>query len=384
MSILGILPAVLLALVFLLLGYWVWQRKRWWALLPYGIGAMLFLYSLNVYGIAKGHRQAFADYQQLMRLWERPEVQATLLADPSEQQLYLASLTSQALYETVQRFPAQRERASALLGVLADWVSDSGRFPPWRNPNRWAEQGFFLAHAGIILGHYQIISQNESHAKRFRQCGEFLGQALPTAKYKNIHSRPSEAFIRPADNAAALYTIALYDAYYASSLGKAALTDWLAYAHRELEFEESHLPCSAFSADDRCKLDGTASSLGMMIAYLGAAGHRNPQLYREWLHYFKQLSLSPISTSFQADMKHKEAAKFCDIAAYPLGCEVNLDAIAMWLAASYQGHYTFARVLSKHLLSNQATQERQFLNWRPQRKSQYLTELSIRVIAQMY
>ncbi len=384
MSILGILPAVLLALVFLLLGYWVWQRKRWWALLPYSMGAMLLLYSLNIYGIANGHRQAFADYQQLLRLWDRPVVRTALLADPSEEQLYLASLTSQALYKTVQRFPAQREKAAALLEILADWVSDSGRFPAWRNPNRWAEQGFFLAHAGIILGHYQLMSKDETHAKRFRQCGEFLGQSLPTAKYKSIHSRPSEAFIRPADNAAALYTISLYDTYYAATLGQEALSDWLAYARRELAFEESRLPCSAFSSDDRCKLDGTASSLGMMIGYLGAAGHRDPQLYREWLHYFKQFGLSPISTSFQADMKNKAASRFCDIAAHPLSCENNLDAIAMWLAASYDGHYTYARILSKHSLSDQSTKERQFLNWRPQRKSQYLTELSIRVIAQMY
>lgn len=383
MSIVGVLPAMLLASVFLLLAWLVWRRKGYWALLPFGMGALLFLYALQLYGTARGHSQALADYQQLLRLLEREEVRALILSDPNEENLYLLSLASQAMYQTVQRFPAQRERVAPLMAEWAAWAADSRRFGNWAKSRRWNEEAFFLAHAGIILGHYQLVSKDETHAKRFRQCGEFLGNALPAAKYKNIASRPDENFIRPADNAAALYAISLYDRYYATNFIQSALPDWLDYMNRELEFAESHLPCSAFSSDDRCKLDPTASSLGMMVAYLGAAGYEHPQLYREWLHYFKKISFSPISARFNSDMKNKNPSKFCDIAAFPLSCEGNLDAIAMWLAAEYGGDYTYARILSKRLLTNKKTKEQQFITWRPNRKIPYLTDLSIRVIAEM-
>ncbi len=383
MSIVGVLPAMLLAIVFLLLGWLVWRRKGWWALLPFGMGALLFLYALQIYGTARGHGQALADYQQLLRLLEREEVGNLLLSESSDVHLYLVSLASQAMYYSAQRFPAQRERVAPLMARWAAWVADSRAFGQWARSKRWNEEVFFLAHAGIILGHYQLLTKDETHSKRFRQCGEFLGNTLLGAKYKNIPSRPEENFIRPADNAAALYAVSLYDQYYATDLSQRALVDWLAYTQRELEYAESHLPCSAFSADDRCKLDPTASSLGMMIAYAGAAGNNSPQMYREWLHYFKKINFSPIYASFVSDMKNKNPSKFCDIAAFPLTCDDNLDAIALWLAAEHGGDYTFARVLSKRMLASSNTKEQQFLRWRPNRQIPYLTDLSIWVVAGM-
>ncbi|MEM9836039.1 MAG: hypothetical protein AAF828_06030, partial [Bacteroidota bacterium] len=247
----------------------------------------------------------------------------------------------------------------------------------------WKDNLFFLAHAAIIMGHYQDLSKDETYAQRFRQVGEFLGKGIPNARYKNLVSHPQEDVMRAADNAAAIYAISLYDQYYATNYTPAAMANWKTYLEKELRFAESHLPCSGFTATNRCKLDPTASSIGMMLGYLGAAGDEDQMMYREWLHYFKDLGLSPLSLSFSSGMRRKDDPRFCDLAAYPLPCEAHLPAIGLWLAAEYGGDYTFARLLSRQLLTNKRTLADELPLSNPTRRREKLTDIAIRVIAEM-
>lgn len=381
MAFTGVLPTIFLGAAFLGLAYFVWSRKKWAAALPVLIGLGLIIYAFNVYAKAGNYKIAQSDYVWLLTEWGRADLQDFILESPTEENLFAVSLYSQALYQSVQQFPGEKERAITLLAPYAAWVANARNFDEWRLTNRWDEAVFFLAHASIILGHYQDLSKDETHAARWRQIGEYLGRALPASRYKNLLSRQREELYRPADNAAALYALKLYDDYYAAELSFSARKNWLQYLKSELEYAESHLPCSAFSSTNTCKLDPTAGALGLMLAYLGAAGSDDEiQLYREWLHYFKNFSFSPLSVDFNGGMQKKEAPRFCNEGAFPLACNDALDEIGMWLAAEYGGHYTYARLLSKRILRGAAPATGQT---RPIRRLPLLNAASIRVIAEM-
>ncbi|MEL6141659.1 MAG: hypothetical protein AAFU67_08575 [Bacteroidota bacterium] len=378
----GIIPTILLGLVFVALGFLVWKKKWWAALLPWFLGLGFIVYAFVILNNAKEGKQAMADYSQLIRELNRDDFRSYYLSHPDDEQIQLLSLASQALYTTALRFPAQKQRVLPLLREYADFMADSRRFPTWGRTNKWKESVFFLAHAGIIIGHYQNLSKDETHAQRLRQVGEYLGGAIPVARYKNLISRSSEDMYRPADNAAALYAVHLYDLYYATEYSESAQRNWLNYLESELKYAESHLPCSAFSSTNTCKLDPTAAGLGMMVGYLGASGATNHRLYREWQHYFKRSNWLPLRLTISSKMRGKSPARFCDQGSAPLSCEDQLIAIGMWLAATYQQNYVFARGLSGRMIARDQYRF-QLGDTRPVRRVATLMELAIYVMAEM-
>ncbi|NJO87056.1 MAG: hypothetical protein HC821_03275 [Lewinella sp.] len=347
---------------------------------PYGLAAYFVLFGLSIYSNALEHRTGIQDFYQLMAEVEKEDFRNYLLANPNEESLYFVSLCSQALYLTAQRFPQLKAQIVPKLAAYANWVVDARRFSEWRMAGQWNESVFFLAHAGIVLGHYQELSKDERHASPWRKVAEFLGRAIPNSPFKNLESRRGEEVYRPADNAAALYALQLYDRYYATEWSTVAAKNWLDYQGRELRFDESRLPCSAFSTTNTCKLDPTASALGMMVGYLAAAQDQaQPQYYSEWKHYFNVRWALLFSPNVRSGMRGKADPRFCDLAAYPLGCENNLNALGMWLAAANGGHYNYARFLGQRMLRGSEP----IKPLRPQRRCLALTDLCLRVMAQM-
>jgi hypothetical protein len=55
----------------------------------------------------------------------------------------------------------------------------------------------------------------------------------------------------------------------------------------------------------------------------------------------------------------------------------------MWLAAEYGGEYTYARLLSRQILTGNSKPATQFSTVKPLRRRELLTELAIRVIGEM-
>ncbi|PHI21050.1 hypothetical protein CEQ90_05055 [Lewinellaceae bacterium SD302] len=381
MSIVGILPIVLTGLVFLGLAYVVWQRKRWAAILPLVMGLGFVAYAIGVKIVAGNHSLGREDYQFLIREMNRDDLREYLIAEPTEENLYFASITSQALYRAARAEPDQRANIIPILRWLSEWVADSRNFPQWKRKRRWSEEAFFLAHAGIILGQYQELTDDEAYAEAWQSIGAYLGRAMRAARYKNLISRPEDDLMRPADNAAILYGLMLFDRYYATEYAATIIPKWLEYVDEELKTADSHLPCSAFTNTNVCRLDPTASALGMTVGYLAAAGYPNQQLYREWLHYFKVYGLSPLTLETRSEMFEKTEEGYCDQASLPLACERHLDPIAAWLAAEHGGDYTFARLTSERIIYRDRSDRKQLSKLRVDRRPQELIDAALWTIA---
>lgn len=343
---------------------------------------MGIVYAFVLYQDAIQRKQGERDYLLLRAQLERGDLQTHWESEAEEEVLYFVSLASQALFRVGQHYPAERERILPQLRGFAEWVTDRRRFPNWNRRSRWPEEAFFLAHAGIILGHYQLMSKDETHAADWRAVADFTHRALRAARYKNLVSRIDDNLMRPADNAALLYMLSGYDRYHATEYLSAVGEKWLNYLAEELEYGNSHLPCSAFTPTNICRLDPTASALGLGLGYLAAAGYDDrQQLYSEWMHYFKSPTLNPIGLETRSTPITDAEDHFCDAGSFPLACEAHVDDIAFWLAAEFGGHYTYARLLSKRVIARgRATNNVGGL--RPDKRIGPLTGVAIRVIAQ--
>lgn len=381
MSFVGVLPHIVIGLVFLGLAYVVYQRKRWAAVLPVLMGLGFILFSLSIYTTAQNRSLNQKDYYLLVRSLRQNDFRQYLEANPTDANLYFASLASQALYRVARAQPQEKETVVPLLRWLGNWVTDTRKFPQWRRKNRWAEEGFFLAHAGIILGHFQELTDDESFATAWQSVGDYLGRSMRAARYKNLISRTEDDLMRPADNAAILYGLMLYDRYYATTYGQTIIPKWMDYLDEELKTADSHLPCSAFTNTNTCRLEPTASALGMCVGYLSAAGFPNQQLYREWLHYFKVYSLSPLTLDTRSGMFTESEEGYCDQASLPLHCERHLDPIAAWLAAEHDGSYTYARLTSERIIFDRNRPSNRLDNLRVDKRASELIDASLWIIA---
>ena len=135
---------------------------------------------------------------------------------------------------------------------MADWVVKRNNFSQWRSRGSdWEREVYFMAHAGIVLGHYQLVTGRENYAEQLQRIGEFLGNRMRKARYKHLYSREGEDLLRPADNAAAIYALTLYDRYYGEAYTAPTAREWIDYIGRELHYAESRLPCAAFNETNR-------------------------------------------------------------------------------------------------------------------------------------
>ncbi|MEM6769765.1 MAG: hypothetical protein AAF597_04185 [Bacteroidota bacterium] len=207
------LPAIFLSLLFLVPAWWCWRiDRKVWAIFPALACLGLLVLTITVQLQDTNRTQCRADLDVLLEELNQPDLWETTDLTNKEELLYLASSASMALYRSRAHFPDRQSRIDATLLHLAEWVAKEGSLPQWRNHRSWDLQVFFLAHAGATLGHYQLATQDaETFRTAFTDVGEHLGQRLRRGRYKHLISRPEEEYFRPADNAAALYALRVYD-----------------------------------------------------------------------------------------------------------------------------------------------------------------------------
>jgi hypothetical protein len=382
----SMLPALLFSLLFLPLAWWLRRRGMGkWAIAPLLTSVILLGFTIAIKIDDLSHRQATADLEVLLAELDRSDLMvSTDLSNPDDF-LFLASTGSQALNRALAYAPEHRQRIDSVLFALAAWVASPGNLRQWRRGANWDREVFFLAHAGATLGHYQLATRDLTFEDAFKSIGEHLGRRLERGRYKHLLSRPDEDFYRPADNAAALYTLSLYDEFYGTDFTLSNFRDWSRYLADELYYVESRLPCAAFSETNRCHLEPNATATGLYIAYRAAA--RPAEVtddvpWREWLHYFGTSSMSPFSLGIRPGMRDGREARYCDAAAYPAHCDHYEEAVGLWAAAEYGGSYTYYRLYATNALRRWFFADTNYGAMRPTARVQGLTRVAIRGIAE--
>lgn len=380
-------PALLLSLLFLLPAWFLWRGgRRGWAVIPLIICGLLLGLTCAIRLADANRTQAAYDTEALLSELVGEDLFVLNDLSDADESLFLAAVGSKALYAAAGTDTTTRERIEAALRGLAEVVTDRQRFPAWNRNRNWDREVFFLAHTGAVLAHYQLVTGDAAtYADDLGTVGRHLGKRLRRGRYKHLISRPTEAFFRPADNAAALYTLALYDRLTGGDDLRVAYDDWTNYLHDELYHAESRLPCAAFSPTDRCQLDPSAVSTGLYIAYRAAAAPErvgNAIPWREWLHYFRRPNFSPFTVSIRTDMREGEPTRFCDQGAAPLVCDRFERAVGMWAAAEYGGEYTYFRLFSTVVFRRWFGEPVDYNALSPARRTPALTRLALRTVAE--
>ena len=311
-------------------------------------------------------------------LWRTTEPRA------ADRRLLLASTASQALMQTKSWYPERDSSINATLRILANFAANTDRFPAWKSRNAWNNQVFFLAHAGATLAHYELTTKRNDRAGEIGYIAAALAKHLPLTQYRHLPSRADEAFFRPADNAAAVYTLSLFERLGYSDRFEAVFNDWEAYLGTELYYEESRLPCAAFSPTNRCQLEPSAAATGLYAAYRAAAQGRvdGDIPFREWLHYFKDGASTPFTLGVKQDMRKDQQTRFCNQGASPLKCGLYEKEIGLWLAALYDGDYTYFRLFSNTLLREWMNEPPDYAAMKPEQRAEALQAVVFRLLGQ--
>ncbi|NJB85821.1 hypothetical protein GGR26_001566 [Lewinella marina] len=386
MSVTGLLPPLLFSLAFLLPAWWLYRNgRKGWALAPACTALILVVVTLAIYRQEVTHRQARHDLRTLLTELDRKDLYSTSDLREVDETLFFFSAASQALYRGLGYAPEQRDSIGRALKRMADWSIRYSNLTQWGPGADWDREVFFMAHAGSVLGHYQLATNDEAYAPYFQRIGRYLAGRMIRGHYKHLISRPDESLLRPADNAAAIYTLSLYDEYYGEGYAVKTRQQWTDYIDKELHYAESRLPCAGFTTTNRCALEPSAAATGLYICYRAAASPEEVTddiPYREWLHYFKRFSGNPFSLSVRPNMRDGEVARLCNAGLAPLECGQYEDAIGLWAAAEYGGGYTYFRLFSGAVIERWFGEAPDFSAMRAARRVKVLTEVALRAIGE--
>ncbi len=258
-------------------------------------------------------------------------------SDDWELPLLLHSVASTGFYRLARQDEERQVRVESELLALAQWVGDPDRFTQWQSANRrnWEQQLFFLTHASIILGHYQLLSLDERYSELWRAACEQLALGIERSRYKHLASYPRDAALRPYDHSAAIYALTLYDSYFGETTATRINSEWGKYVAKELTWSSSTFPCAGFTQTNRCRLTPTGTSTAYLVAYLGEAKSSLAREYwREFRFFFKRTVLG-LTAHTMVTPGTDELPEFCqdNVRPFPY-CGQFQNEMSFWAAGA--------------------------------------------------
>lgn len=372
--------------IFLVVAWFLRQRSPQFSRALYILAGGISLLLLVLWLFEAAGWQARAHYRQIEYALSDSTLQSFLVRGvDAEKSLLMASLCSRGLagYSRVAHDSVEVEAVKHRLAWLAHWVADEKRFPVWRRSAEWEQQAFFLAHAAIILGHYQMVTLDETYGAKWTKLCKYLSDGITRSRYKHLASRPRDIALRPYDNAAALYALSLHDSYFGSQLRPTATRDWSAYLNRELLFDDTALPCSGFTSTNRCRLMPVGSSMALLTAYAAEADATiSRDFWREYRHYYKE-SVMNIMAGFRTVPQGAELPDFCDESIWPLQCGTYQTELAQWAAAAGSDRLTYYQINNYLLLTDMFSPLSNAWKQPPNRRVEALIRLGARLSAEV-
>lgn len=317
-------------------------------------GTLAALFLLTLWSVEASGWQAEGLYKQLMYGLEDESLRGFIneQEDHFEQSVFMLSLTAGSLNEYVRLKPEEKPRIVDELDWMVNYIMDENRFPVWKNRRNWENKLFFLTHASIVIAHYQDVTGIEEYDESWKRICEFLATGITRSKYKHMASRPKDKALRPSDNAAALYALKLFDDFHETDLISSAAEDWTYYIERELQFEDTKLPCAGFTTTNRCNLSPVGASLAILNVYAaGAELTISKDFWREFRYYYKETFVN-IFAWITLIPRGDDLPEFCDFSVAPLTCGRYENALGIYAAALRKDWITYYQLNNASLMND--------------------------------
>ncbi|MBC7862162.1 MAG: hypothetical protein IAF38_04255 [Bacteroidia bacterium] len=148
------------------------------------------------------------------------------------------------------------------------------------------EDGLFLGHFNIILGIYKSVSGSDKHKNLNLKISSHLKKMFADESTANIRSWNNSSLRFPADNAAVLFSLFLYDKNFSDSLSRKPMEAWLAFMMTKGTNEKYGLHFSEVSAASKTADLPRGCALSFTICYMNSfAPKETKQL---WERYKKE------------------------------------------------------------------------------------------------
>ena len=386
MSFLALLIILLFgAGLFWLIAYLLRRRMQRVAIVIASIGTLIALFLLALWLVEISGWQREGLYKQLSYGLEQEDIIDFIeyQDDIQETSMLMMSMSGTALTQMAALNSEHQDFAEEQLTWMVGYLTNEARFPVWREKRGWSQQLFFLTHAAIVMAHYQSATADTLHDDRWKQVVTFLHSGIRRSQYKHLASRPHDSALRPADNAAALYALKLYDDYHGTDYALRAGEDWSNYIRKELQYEDTKLPCAGFTVTNRCRLSPVGGSLAMLNAYSEAADLPiSRDFWREFRYYYKE-SFVNVFGWVNVMARGEDLPDFCEASMKPLLCEHYQyeTSLAQYAAAQRKDWITYYQLNNSMLMTDFFRPPNRLWQKPPQEKVRGMVNLAIRLAA---
>jgi len=284
--------------------FWLFRKRMprvaWTAL---GIGSILAVAQLGYWLNEVSGKSRIRHYREIRDFLQDTSAQASVFKGlDRDGALNMLSLMAEGLAAYGARYPRERAEATGLLRRTVQLATSGDRQPLIRKTQDWKNEGFALAHLNLILGWYRYLSEKDDYRRLNLEISRHLIGEIAASPYKHLRSIPFNDGFWPADNAAALLSVALYDRNHQTHLSERTASYWQRYVDTEIKDPDTGIPCAQAGRDNRCREAPKGSQLAAMIAHASyfdadwAGDH-----WSESKHFFKH-SLLTFSATYREFM----------------------------------------------------------------------------------
>jgi hypothetical protein len=141
------------------------------------------------------------------------------------------SFTADGLMNRAHRSPAERAQAAILLDSAINILRGSAirPFTSLQDEKTWGHEGLYLTHLNIVLGAHRRVTASTEYASLNETISRYLARKMLANPRKNMRSYTKMRCLWPADNAATLYSLYLYDKNSGDTLSRKPIAAWIRF-----------------------------------------------------------------------------------------------------------------------------------------------------------
>ena len=158
------------------------------------------------------------------------------------------------------------------------------------------EQGTYLGHLNIILGAYYRVTGSKKYKMLNEKITLHLQKGILNEKTRHIRSYPSISEKWPADHAAILYSLWIYDHNFGTNISEKPIKEWLEFMRIHGTDEKTGLHIAEITGNYKNGFYPRGSALAWSIGYMSAFAPQ--EATRLWEKYKEHFSAMP-NTSLQ-------------------------------------------------------------------------------------
>ena len=297
MTFLALLAMLLPTFLPIALFFFLRKKQQLAARITLIIGVALVVFISSLWILAISGVNAKHDFQQIAHVLNND----LAIPEDLQQQKYLLlglANTAEAFSKYVNEYPTQKGNIDTLFQTMITFVTNEENYPVVSNKRTWKNNVFYLTQLNIMLNYYRLTTQRDTFQKINQKISNFLSAQLIRSPYKHLHSFENDKVYWTADNAQLLASLHQFDEINkTTNISKQAIGGWQLFCKKEMLYDNSQLPCAAFTAKEKCREAPHGTQLSATIAALSTYDMAfAKKIWKQYKFHYKHGTLNVFAT----------------------------------------------------------------------------------------